>query len=128
VFIRFVTGILDIRSGRRQGVFEAGGALRRSGRMSANDLERLDELRDWFVDNLPVPTRFSLSPRPHRKAQALSWFKDDAIIFIGRMREYQSVLESYDVRLDMLRTERPGYIVYEDDHQVVAYPFADTPC
>jgi hypothetical protein len=74
VFIRFVTGILDIRSGRRQGVFEAGGALRRSGRMSANDLERLDELRDWFVDNLP------------------------------------------------------GYIVYEDDHQVVAYPFADTPC
>ena len=44
------------------------------------------------------------------------------------MREYQRVLEAYDIRLEMLRTERPGYIVYEDDHQVVAYPFADTPC
>ena len=96
--------------------------------MSASDVERLDDLREWFIDQLPIPTRFSLSPRPHRKAQALSWFKDEATVYIGKMREYRAVLEEYDVRIDMLRTERPGYIVYEDHHQVVAYPFADTPC
>ena len=128
MFIRFVTGTLDPRSGRRQGIFEAGGALRRSGGLSASDVERLDDLREWFIDHLPIPTRFSLSPRPHRKAQALSWFKDEATVYIGKMREYQRVLEEYDVRIEMLRTERPGYIVYEDQHQVVAYPFADTPC
>ena len=96
--------------------------------MSASDIERLDELREWFVANLPIPTRFSLSPKPHRKPQALSWFKDGATIYIDRMREYQRALEAYDVSVEMLRTKRPGYIVYQDDYQVVAYPFADTPC
>jgi hypothetical protein len=128
MFIRFVTRTLDPRSGRRQGIFEAGGALRTSERMSAVDIEKLDEIRDWFIDHLPIPTRFSLSPKPHRKAQGISWFKDGASVYIGRMREYQSVLELYDVGIEMLRTDRPGYIVYEDDHQVVAYPFANTPC
>ena len=47
---------------------------------------------------------------------------------IRRMREYQQTLETYGLTVEMLRTERPGYIVYEDEHQVVAYPFADTPC
>jgi hypothetical protein len=27
-----------------------------------------------------------------------------------------------------LTTTRPGYVVWEDKHQVVALPFADTPC
>jgi len=26
----------------------------------------------------------------------------------------------------MLDEERPGYVVYEDEHQVIAEPFADT--
>ncbi len=28
---------------------------------------------------------------------------------------------------DLIRFVRPGYILYEDDHQVVALPFTDTP-
>lgn len=29
--------------------------------------------------------------------------------------------------ITILRTERIGYVIYEDAHQVVAEPFADTP-
>ena len=128
MYLRFVVGRVDPQSRRRQGLFHAVGALRASDRVSPSDVDRLNGLRDWFADNLPVPTRFSLSPKPHRKAQALSWFKDDAASHIGRMREYKEVLETYDVAVEMLRTRRPGYIVYEDYCQVVSYPFADTPC
>lgn len=96
--------------------------------MESSDGEALRATYAWFKANLLVPTRFSLSARPHAKAQALSWFRDSAAEHVRQMREYQRLLQSYGFGVEMLRTERPGYIVYEDDHQVVAYPFADTPC
>jgi hypothetical protein len=35
------------------------------------------------------------------------------------------ILEQHSVCVRVLKTDRPGYIVYEDEHQVVAEPFAD---
>jgi hypothetical protein len=128
MLIRFVIRNLDPDSGRRQGLFQAGDDLLESGQMSEEDAERLQLLDAWFKSNLPVPTRFSLSSRPHAKAQALSWFRDSATEHISRMRGYHHLLDAYGISVAMLRTNRPGYIVYEDAHQVVAYPFADTPC
>ena len=128
MFIRFVIDDLDPDSGRRQGLFQAGDALLESGRFSTEDAERLRTLYAWFKANLSVPDRFALSARPHAKAQALSWFRDSATEHIRRMRGYHQLLEAHGVAVAILRTKRPGYIVYEDEHQVVAYPFADMPC
>ena len=128
MFIRFVIADRDKSSGRRQGLFQAAGALRASGRMSGADLDRLDELQRWFDEHLARPERFSLSARANRKAQAISWFRDSASEQIARMREYQALLESYDIPVQMLREKRPGYVVYEDEHQIVAYPFSETRC
>ena len=44
------------------------------------------------------------------------------------MREYQRILEAHGIVVEMLVTQRPGYIVYEGAYQVAAYPFADTLC
>lgn len=128
MFIRFVIGSRDEDSGRRQGLFQAGDELRASGRMSHSDEQRLDELQQWFRENLPVPNRFAVSSKPHRKAQAISWFRDTATDQIAQMREYQRLLETYGFDVQMLREKRPGYVVYEDQHQVVAYPFSETRC
>lgn len=128
MFIRFVVANRDEDSGRRQGLFQAGDALRESGRINDADIGRLDELQDWFRVNLAVPARFSVSSKPHRKAQALSWFRDTAREQINRMRDYQALLQSYEIPVQMLREKRPGYVVYEDEHQVVAYPFSETRC
>ncbi len=126
MFIRFVIASRDEDSGRRQGLFQAADQLRASGKMSDDDEQRLKDLQQWFRENLPVPSRFSLSPRPHRKAQAISWFRDTATKQIAHMRDFQAILESYGVSVEMLRERRPGYVVYEDEHQVVAYPFSET--
>lgn len=128
MFLRFVIDDLDAGSGRRQGLLRRGGALQGSGRMRAEDAARLEQIHEWFNAHLPVPDRFALSSRPHAKAQALSWFRDSAEAYIARMREYQWIVERYRVRVEMLQTRRPGYVVYQDDYQVVAYPFADTVC
>jgi hypothetical protein len=128
MFIRFVIGSRDEDSGRKQGLFQAGDELRASGRMSHSDEQLLDELQQWFRENLPVPSRFAVSSKPHRKAQAISWFRDTARTQIAQMREYQRLLEAYGFVVQMLRDKRPGYVVYEDEHQVVAYPFFETRC
>ena len=58
---------------------------------------------------------------------ALSWFRDTAHEHIGKMRDFALILERHGIAVRMIRTDRPGYVLYEDDYQVAAYPFADTP-
>lgn len=42
------------------------------------------------------------------------------------MREMVLLLEHHDVPIRMVKTTRPGYVVYEDEFQIVAVPFADS--
>ena len=96
--------------------------------MGAADEKQLNQILHWFEDNLAEPERLALSSKPRRKAQAISWFRDGAKEHIVRMRELRTLLDSYGITVDMLRERRPGYVVYEDEHQVVAYPFSETIC
>jgi hypothetical protein len=62
----------------------------------------------------------------HKNKIALSWFKDSAVAALQRTRRLAEILESCGVAVEMITTERPGFLVYEDEYQVVAEPFADT--
>lgn len=42
------------------------------------------------------------------------------------MRELAAILDENDILVDVIETERPGYLTYEDEVQVVAEPFSDT--
>jgi hypothetical protein len=77
---------------------------------------------------LERPRKFtSAKPPYYRKRQnGLSWFKDSAPEHIRKMREMSALLEHHDIRVRMIKTTRPGYVVYEDEFQVVAVPFADS--
>jgi hypothetical protein len=41
------------------------------------------------------------------------------------MHDLKRILEAYGHSVEVVREERIGYIVYEDDLQVVAEPFAN---
>jgi len=127
MYLRFVIAKQDEQSGRRQGLFYASYELEERGDLTAIEVSALDEIHHWFAKNMSEPTTASLSSRPHGKAQALSWFKETAVGHVSKMRSLQALLEQHGVWSEVLRTARPGYVVYEDDHQVLAYPFADTP-
>lgn len=96
--------------------------------MSASDEQQLNQIMHWFDGNLAEPNRLAVSSKPRRKAQAISWFRDAATEHIARMREFQALLDHYGIAVEMLVERRPGYVVYEDEHQVVAYPFSETRC
>jgi len=127
VFIRFIIERLDSDSGRRQGLFQATFELRASGNLTPRGYQQAHTILSWFDANLDKPARLSWSSRPHAKAQGICWFKVTANAHIRKMRELQRVLESHSLSVETIRTRRPGYILYEDEYQVAAYPFRDTP-
>jgi hypothetical protein len=94
--------------------------------MSADEQHGLERILGWFDRQLPIPNRFSRSIRRGSSPKAICWFKDGAARYIRRVRELAALLERHGVWIEMLRTQRPGYLVYEDEYQVAAVPFRDT--
>ncbi len=127
-FIRFAIGKLDEDSRRKQGVFHAFADLRYYGSLYWYEIELAAELRDWFDEYLERPTRFSTSKGRTYGAQnrAICWFRDSALKHIAKIREMVAILEAHDVKVEMLKTNKPGYVVYEDEFQVVAEPFSES--
>jgi len=128
IYIRFVTGDVDSDSLREAGVFQAAYRLRDAAGLQDYESAHLTEHLDWFKSNLKIPRRFTAAKPPfyRKKNRAISWFKETATEHIARMREIIRLLESHGIPVRMIKTDRPGYVVYEDDHQIVAEPFADS--
>ena len=58
--------------------------------------------------------------------RAIFWFKPTATEAIRMLWGLAQLLRGHGYHVEMLTTDRPGYIVYEDDLQVAAIPFRDT--
>ncbi|TQV71265.1 hypothetical protein [Denitrobaculum tricleocarpae] len=129
VFLRFVIQRNHPESGVFLGVFGAAYELLDDNTTPHWDNERITALLCWFGENLARPTRFNRTKSKghyHRSAKGISWLKSSAQDHISKMRELITLLESYGHVTEQIRTQRPGYIVYEDEYQIVAEPFSDT--
>lgn len=127
MYVRFVVPEIDEDSEQELGVFQAVYRLRDDGRLRSYEEEHLETVRHWFNDNLEKPVRFTASKPPYyrKNKKAISWFKDSAQEHISRVREMVAILENHGIAVQMLKTNRVGYIVYEDEFQIVAEPFSD---
>jgi hypothetical protein len=123
MFVRFVVSELDPDSGEPLGIFQLMYRLSDRGELSLDEQARWESIRTWFDSHLTRPDCMSRSGRAHARGVAISWFRDSATRHIGRARELVVLLGELGVQVEMLRTSRPGYIVYEDRYQVVAEPF-----
>jgi hypothetical protein len=126
VFVRFVVAEIDDDSQHELGVFQAIDKLRRRGILTHQEEQQETAIGKWFDKNLAKPTRFTTSKPPHHRKQrkAISWFKDSAHAHISQVRLLVAILERHGVSVRMLTTSRVGYVAYEDEHQIVAEPFA----
>ncbi len=126
MYLRFVIDQKDEDSGKRLGLFHALAYLCDQGELFPHEEQMLQHARDWFNRYLQKPTRFSRTLKPNAKKRAISWFKDSAIEHIAMMRELVAILQAHQVHVEMLQTDHPGYIVYEDEFQITAEAFTDT--
>lgn len=128
MYVRFITSNVDRDSSQHAGVFHAAYRLSDEGRLPNYEHTTLRELLDWFKANLIIPDKFTSAKPPYYRKQnkAISWFKESATEHIAKIRQIVTILEDHDIRTEMIRTDRPGYIVYEDAHQIVAEAFSDS--
>lgn len=129
-FVRFIVARNHPDSGVAAGVFTTALDLRDAGEIAKQDLDILTEQLAWFTQNLKIPKRFNRSSSKgyyRRNTRGIAWFRDEAVEHISRMQEIKRVLDANGHTVSILREDRVGYIVYRDEAQVIAEPFADTP-
>ena len=128
-FLRFVLSDRHPDSGVENGLFGLAYKLRDDPGVNAEGREALRDNLAWFEKHLPTPNRFNRSTSKgyyRRKTRGIAWFRDSAKECVARMHRIKVALETNGHRVAMIREDRVGYIVYEDDLQVVAEPFSDT--
>lgn len=124
MYLRFVVEQIDERTGKYAGIFTLAYYLRDEKRLTISEEHLVSELISWYKKNLPIPCTFSRKKNDsHKNTHGLSWFKHDSKEAINKMWELKAVLENHGFNIEVLKTERPGYVVYEDEYQIVAEPF-----
>jgi hypothetical protein len=118
-YVRFVIGRKDEDSHVEQGIFQAAAQALEWQNITGSDADQLNELRGWFSENLEKPTSFGRD----RLRLGICWFKTDASEHINRIWEMVSILERNGIYVKKIRTDKPGYVIYEDEWQLVAEPF-----
>ncbi len=92
---------------------------------AAEDAEIRAEV-DWLCGKVPVPQLLRLHYRSGKRPLVVFWLKSEAVEHVQHMRRLTGLIASSGVVARMLRTSKPGKIVYEDEYQVGAIPFRDT--
>jgi hypothetical protein len=124
MFIRFVGGEIDAQSHVEEGLFCAASKLQFRPEVPEYQLDRLWDLLWWFTVNLSCPFHYRLR-QPWRSDRAICWFKPSAREHLAKAFEMVSLLEENDLLVKVIKAERIGYRLYEDEAQVLAQPFFD---
>ena len=90
--------------------------MKETDQLAEYEVAHIDEALRWLQENLPCPpfTQKGFS------RQAVCWFKDSAQGMILKFRDLTWILEQHGYPVQMLKTTRPGMILYEDEFQVLA--------
>lgn len=118
MYVRFSTRQPLEHSPAPAGVFQAAFLLRDSGNLAPHEEEWLESELSWLRMHLKSPDCL----REKGNERALSWFHPRATRPIEKVRSIAGLLEQHGIVVDMLKTDDPGIVIYEDGWQVVAKP------
>jgi hypothetical protein len=124
VFIRFVSGEIDEDSHLSAGLFRAVSSLLDEVVLPDYEYLALMDPLSWFELHLKVPFDYRLEPASLAE-QALCWFRPTAHEHLSHAWEVVAILEERAIFMRTVKCHKPGYVLYEDEAQVLAYPFAD---
>lgn len=128
-YIRFVVQQRDCDSGVSQGIFQQAFALSRNSSVASADRQTLEEVMVWFRAHLRKPERFNRSRSKgydRRSTRGVCWFRSSAVEHLRQAHRVKTILEANGYPVSVITEHRVGYVVYADEHQVVAEPFSDT--
>jgi hypothetical protein len=118
-YVRFVIGGKDEDSHVEQGIFQAAALALEWRNITGPDAGELNELQAWFGENLGKPISFGRN----KLRLGVCWFKTSSTEYISRIWEMVRILERNGIYVKKISTDKPGYLIYEDEWQIVAEPF-----
>ena len=118
--MRFVVGTDAENAAWLTGIITEARLLRDAGQLYDFESERLEAVYDWFNEHLPCPPFKKKLRTGEWTRDAVTWFRPNAKAAIQRMWDIVAILREHGVAVRMVTTERPGWVVYEDEYQVVA--------
>ena len=105
------------RTQKPVGVFILNWRRIRDGVYSKEDAELYDNTHKWFLENLPQPPFYGNDNE--NPDGAVTWFKtENAKDMLEHIEPLLGLLEKYNIPYDVVYTDTPGKIIYEDDFQV----------
>ena len=105
------------RTQKPVGVFILNWRRIRDGIYSKEDAEIYDSAHKWFLENLPEPPFYGNDNE--NPDGAVTWFKtENADGMLEHIEPLLGLLEKYGIPYDVVYTDTPGKIIYEDDFQV----------
>lgn len=115
---RFCSKEVSPFTGERDGIFVAVWHLIRDKRVTTQEEAAYWEHREWYEANLLIPP-FYAEGNPRR---AVTWFRDSVMDhpLLERLTFYRDLAGKYGVGIELVSTEAPGEIVYEDAFQIGA--------
>ena len=112
------------------GVIGAAYELLRQETVSHELRSELEQWIEWFEENLAVPDRFNRTKSKgwyRRETRGISWLRSSAAEHLAAMANLSACITKCGYSTSEVRSERVGYVIYEDQIQVIAEPFRDTP-
>lgn len=107
------------RLGVEVGVFVAVIHLQRAGRLFAAEEVAWFDIDHWFRAHLPYPPFYE----DGNSIGAVTWFRDPLPDEISnRVDQLRIILADHGVEHDLVRSDDPGEIVYEDRFQIGVVP------
>ena len=120
MFTRFVVPVWREDCRAEGGIFHYAYYVR--GLRTAEPWLRQEIARElhWFGNELGVPTTFYRRVGRHGDLGGICWFRAEAGEHITRARYMGWLMGEAGVPVGEVRSHRPGPVLWEDDHQVVA--------
>lgn len=116
MYLRIVVGLESDSPRKLVGLFTEVTHLKNNNILFDYEVDLANQIFDFYNENLPCP------PFQNSKwsIKAVSWFKDSATEFINKMWDLAAILEQNGLHIRILKTDKPGMILYEDEYQIVA--------
>lgn len=123
MYIRFVINQRCEESNQKLGIMHAVRYLRDDDELTEVEFKLANRIMTWYGDNLESPLDYLNKQKSKKSDVFISWFKDSAKEHINKARELAAILENKDTIVEMITTDKPGKVVYEDQFQIFSRPY-----
>lgn len=106
------------------GVFALVNGLRAAGALTPAEEAMCIEGHAWYNAAYPDPSK--VHPEVYDRAVnecAAAWFKTTSSHLLDRLPPYLALLDAHFVTYEVLHSDDPGRIIYEDPDQIVVVPY-----